>query len=115
MGMDGADLQRAAYTLNAAELEAARLGFHRAHPRRSAKRPIYVTQWMLFAALIAGAFWAARAAPGLTWSVVHYGALALFGIAIAWRLIAASNLKRVLWRLASPAQWPIYTILCPLY
>jgi cellulose synthase/poly-beta-1,6-N-acetylglucosamine synthase-like glycosyltransferase len=115
MGMDGADHQRAAYTLDAAELETARLGFHRAHLRRSAKRPIYITQWVGFGALIAGIVWAWRTAPGITWNVVHYGALALFGVAIAWRLIAASNLKRLLWRIASPEQWPTYTVLCPLY
>jgi cellulose synthase/poly-beta-1,6-N-acetylglucosamine synthase-like glycosyltransferase len=115
MGMDGADPQRAAYSLDAAELEAARLGFHRAHSDRSAKRSIYITQWILFGALIAAFVWVAQTGPALTWNVVHYGALALFGIAIAWRLIAASNLKRLLWRIASPAQWPIYTILCPLY
>lgn len=115
MGMDGADPQRAAYSLDAAELEAARLGFHRAHKHRSAKRSIYITQWLAIIALAAGIWWSSRTAPTLTWSVLHYGALALFGIAIAWRLIAASNLKRLLWRLASPAQWPTYTILCPLY
>jgi len=115
MGMDGADLQRAAYKLDAAELEAACLGFHRAHPHRSAKRSIYITQWLAFIALIAVFVWAAQRAPALTWGAVHYVALAVFGVAIAWRLIAASNLKRLLWRLASPAKWPNYTILCPLY
>jgi cellulose synthase/poly-beta-1,6-N-acetylglucosamine synthase-like glycosyltransferase len=115
MGMDGADLQRAAHTLDAAELEAARLGFHRAHPSRSAKRSIYITQWILSGVLIAAFVRVAQMTPALTWNVVHYGALALFGIAITWRFIAASNLKRLLWRLASPAQWPVYTILCPLY
>jgi glycosyltransferase XagB len=115
MGMDGANLQRAAYSLNASELDDARLGFHRAHPHRSAKRAFYYTQLFAFLALIAAFVWAAQTAPVLTWNVVHYGALAVFGIAIAWRLLAAANLKRVLWRLAAPAQWPTYTILCPLY
>jgi glycosyltransferase XagB len=113
--MDGAERQGAALSLGAAELEAARLGFHRAHPHRSAKRSFYFTQVVAFAALIAGFVWAARTAPALTWSIVYYAALALFGIAIAWRMIAASNLKPVLWRLSAPAQWPTYTILCPLY
>lgn len=115
MGMDGADLQRAAHSLDAAALEAARLGFHRAHPHRSAKRTFYFTQLIALAALIAAFIWAVRAAPALTWDAVHYGALALFGAAILWRLIAAANLKRVLWRLAAPEHWPTYTILCPLY
>jgi len=115
MGMDGADLSRAAHSLDANELEAARLGFHRAHPHRSAKRAFHFTQLIAFAALVAAFVWAAQTAPDVTWNVVHYGALAVFGLAIAWRLLAASNLKRVLWRLAAPAQWPTYTILCPLY
>lgn len=113
--MDGAERQGAALSLDAAELEAARLGFHRAHPHRSAKRPLYVTQILALALLVAAFIWAARAAPELTWDIVHYGALALFAVAIAWRFIAASNLKPLLWRLAAPAQWPAYTILCPLY
>lgn len=113
--MDGAERQGAALSLDAAELEAARLGFHRAYPHRSAKRAIYITQWIAFAAMAAGFVWAARADPDLTWTIVYYAALALFGVAIAWRVIAASNLKPVLWRLSSPAQWPTYTILCPLY
>jgi cellulose synthase/poly-beta-1,6-N-acetylglucosamine synthase-like glycosyltransferase len=115
MGRDGADPQRAAHTLDAAELDAARLGFHRAYPHRSARRRIYITQLVAIAALTWGFAWAARTAPALTWDVVHYVALALFGIAIAWRLLAASNLKRLLWRLAEPGHWPVYTILCPLY
>ena len=113
--MDGADLQRTAHALSAAQLEAARLGFHRAHRRRSAKRTFYVTQVLAVGVLMAGLGWAVRTAPALTWAAVHYGALALFGAAIAWRLVAASNLRRLLWRLASPAEWPTYTILCPLY
>ncbi len=115
MGMDGADRQRAAHALDAAELDAACLGFHRAHPPRSAKRTFYITQLIALIALFSGLVWVVRTAPALTGNIIHYGALALFGVAIAWRLIAASNLKRVLWRLAAPAEWPTYTILCPLY
>jgi len=114
MGMDGAEPQRARQ-LTGAELEAARLGFHRAHPHRSAKRVFYVTQLIAIVTLAAGFVLALRAAPALTWATVHYAALSFFAIAIFWRLIAASNLKPLLWRLTSPAQWPTYTILCPLY
>lgn len=113
--MDGADLQRAAYTLTAVELDAARFNFHRQYPGRSSKRRIYFTQLLAIAVLAAGFVWAARTAPNLTWTSVHYAALAFFGIAIFWRLIAASNLKRLLWRLAEPTRWPTYTVLCPLY
>jgi cellulose synthase/poly-beta-1,6-N-acetylglucosamine synthase-like glycosyltransferase len=115
MGMDGAEAQRAAYTLSAPEVDAARLGFHRSHPHRSAKRSLYVTQLIAVTALIAGIAWAFRNAPALTSAVVHYGALALFGAAVLWRLVAASDLKRLLWRIGEPPLWPTYTILCPLY
>ncbi len=115
MGMDGAEPRPAAYVLNAAELEAARADFHRTQPQRSAKRVIHVTQALALAALVAGIVWAARTAPGLTLAIVHASALILFAIAIAWRMLAASNLRRLLWRLAAPPQWPIYTVLCPLY
>lgn len=115
MGMDGAEPRRAAYRLDAAELEAARIGFHRRHPHRSAKRVFYVTQTLALGAAIASFVWAAREATMLTWTIVHYAALGIFAIAIFWRLLAASNLKPLLWRLAAPTQWPTYTILCPLY
>lgn len=115
MGMDGAEPQRATIALSAAQLEDARLGFHRRFKHRSAKRTFYVTQVLAVIVLIAGFIWIARKAPAITWTTVHYAALVLFGAAILWRLIAAANLKRLLWRLATPAQWPTYTILCPLY
>jgi cellulose synthase/poly-beta-1,6-N-acetylglucosamine synthase-like glycosyltransferase len=120
MGMDGAEPQRdgagvAARALDPDAIEAARFGFHRAHKHRSAKRVFYATQVLVFAAGAAAFVWAARAAPSLTWASVHYGALVLFAIAICWRLIAAGQLQPLLWRLAAPAQWPIYTILCPVY
>jgi len=113
--MDGAEPQHGAHSLDEAGLDVARLGFHRAHKRRSAKRVLYFTQAVVFAAIVASFVWAIRAAPSLTWTIVHYGAFALFATAITWRFIAASNLKPLLWRLAAPAVWPTYTILCPLY
>lgn len=115
MGMDGAEPKPASYAMSAAELDAACLGFHRAQPQRSARRVIHITQLLALAALIAGLVWAARTAPALTWAMIYWSALVLFALAIAWRMLAASNLRRVLWRLAAPAQCPAYTILCPLY
>ncbi len=120
MGMDGAEprldeLRIAAVTLDAAQLDTARFGFHRAFPRRSAKRVFHITQVLGFAALAAALVWAATNAPALTFDVLHYAALALFAAAILFRLIAASSLQLELSRLASPERWPIYTILCPLY
>jgi glycosyltransferase XagB len=115
MGMDGAEPQRAAHTLSAAELENARFGFHRAHKHRSAKRVVHFTQIITFTALSGGFVFALREAPTLTWMILHYAALAFFAGAILWRLLAASNLKPLLWRLAAPVRWPTYTILCPLY
>ena len=64
---------------------------------------------------MAAIVWAFRAAPALSFEVVHIAALALFAIAIALRLIAAASLSPTLSRLAEPAHWPIYTVLCPLY
>lgn len=113
MRRDG--LRAETVTISAAELEQARLGFHRAFPRRSAKRRFHVTQLLIIAALIAALVWAFRAAPAVSFSVLHLTALTLFAIAILWRLIAAASLTPVLSRLAAPEQWPVYTILCPLY
>ena len=119
MGMDGAvrhdGLKEAAATVDAAALDDARFGFERAQPHRSARRVFYVTQVLAFAALIASFVWAIRTDPALTFSVLHITALAAFGGAILVRLIAASSLERVLWRLADPEDFPAYTILCPLY
>ncbi len=120
MGMDGTEprsneLRDAAVAVSAAELDAASLGFHRAFPRRSAKRVIYVTQILFLAALAAAFVWAMREAPALTFGALHFTALALFALAIGFRLIAASSLKPLLSRLAEPKVWPIYRILCPLY
>ena len=56
-------------------------------------------------------------APDLSWGVAHALLYALFLIAMAWRLLAAANLRPQLSRLWTPrdGHWPIYTILCPLY
>jgi glycosyltransferase XagB len=120
MGMDGAEprfdaLRPAAISVGASELDAARYGFHRAHPERSAKRTFYLTQTIGFALLLAGAVLAALLAPAFVFDVMHIGALALFAIAILFRLIAAASLKPMLSRIAEPSHWPVYTLLCPLY
>jgi cellulose synthase/poly-beta-1,6-N-acetylglucosamine synthase-like glycosyltransferase len=119
MGMDGAeklaDLAGTAATVDAAALDSARLGFHRAHPQRSGRRVLFVTQAFAIATVIGGLMWALGSAPAVTFKALHFGALALFACAIFWRLIAASNLTRLLWRLAHPPRFPTYTILCPLY
>jgi cellulose synthase/poly-beta-1,6-N-acetylglucosamine synthase-like glycosyltransferase len=119
-GMDGAEprveaLHAAAVSLGLGDLDNACGGFHRAQRHRSAKRVIYITQALAFAALIAAVAWSFRAAPTLTFSVLHYAALVLFGLAILWRLLAASSLELLLSRIAAPTRWPTYTILCPLY
>jgi glycosyltransferase XagB len=116
MVSDGADrLRPATVSLDAEALAAASHGFHAAFPRRSAKRVFHITQsvWML--ALIAGLVWAILNRPAPTLAILHFSAVALFACAIAWRLLAASSLTPTLTRLAAPAQWPTYTILCPLY
>lgn len=118
--MDGADvkhdgLREAAATPSAAALDGACLGFHRAHPHRSARRTFYFTQLLVFAALIGGVAFAAIKAPSLTFGALYVVTFALFATAIAVRLVAASLLTRVMWRLADQADLPIYTVLCPLY
>ena len=108
-------LRAAAITVSAEQLDAARFGFHRAFPRRSAKRRLHFTQMVALLTLGAGLVWALRAAPAATFGALHAGALALFTIAILWRLVAAASLTSIKSRLAAPASWPTYTILCPLY
>jgi len=120
MGMDGAEprldgLRPAAVSLSATQLDAACNGFHRAFPHHSAKRVFYWTQALVFVALIVGIGWTFYSATALTFDVLHYAALALFGVAILWRLLAASSLELTLSRIAAPAHWPTYSILCPLY
>jgi cellulose synthase/poly-beta-1,6-N-acetylglucosamine synthase-like glycosyltransferase len=117
--MDGAepplDGLRAAASPGAPELDAARYGFHRAFPHRSAKRVFYVTQLLALGALSAVVVWAFRSVPALSWEVLHVGGLVVFACAIFFRLIAAGSLKRPLWRIADPRTFPTYTVLCPLF
>jgi len=118
--MDGGEaqletLRAAAVSLDAVMLDNARYGFDRNHPRRSARRVIYFSQLLVAALAIAGVVLAARTFPRATFGALHVSALALFAVAIFWRLIAAANLEPMLSRLAAPAHWPTYTILCPLY
>lgn len=117
--MDGEDAQAggssAAAPVSAAELDAARLGFHRNHPQRSAKRRIHVTQALWLVALAALVFVALRDFPSATFEALHVAALILFGAAITIRLLAAAQLTPQLSRIAEPTIWPTYTILCPLY
>ena len=116
MGADGADGERAVTaSLDADALTAACNGFHAAFPRRSAKRVFTVTQAIWLSALLGAIGWAIYAHTTLALSGLHAIALALFACAIAWRLLAATSLAPTLQRLAEPARWPVYTILCPLY
>ena len=120
MAMDGAEpgpdrLLEASVSISATELDAARLGFHRRFPHRSAKRVFYFTQAFTLALGCAGLVWAIQAAPELSLSVLHIMALGVFAIVISFRLVAAAHLQPVLSRLADPDDWPVYTILCPLY
>jgi cellulose synthase/poly-beta-1,6-N-acetylglucosamine synthase-like glycosyltransferase len=98
-----------------AALEAAREGFNRTHPHRSAKRRVYFTQFLALVA-ISGAIGTALAlAPASAFVVLSLAAYLLFSAAILLRLFAAAHLRPVLTRLAAPDQPPTYTILCPLY
>jgi cellulose synthase/poly-beta-1,6-N-acetylglucosamine synthase-like glycosyltransferase len=114
--MDGTRLGNLrAVVVDAAELEAACFGFDRSQPHRSARRRLYVTQalWLCVVVTLLGG--ALCTQPRFTLGALHVAALTLFGLAILVRLLAAARLTPVLSRLAEPARWPIYTILCPLY
>ncbi|MGE0743233.1 MAG: hypothetical protein AB7O98_18000 [Hyphomonadaceae bacterium] len=120
MGMDGGEprlegLRRASVSPDAVQLDAARFGFDRAFPQRSARRTFFVTQILAFALLAGAIAWAFEAAPSLTFGALHIGALVLFALAILWRLLAAANLSPLLSPLAADARLPTYTLLCPLY
>jgi len=119
MAMDGAEpstdrLLEASAAVSSDELDTARFGFHQHFPKRSAKRVFFATQTIALLALISGLIWAMLEAPALTLTALHVAAFALFAIVIGFRLIAAAHLQPVLSRLAEPATWPTYTILCPL-
>lgn len=120
MGMDGGEmrldgLRYAATHVDAAALDAACHGFDRAHKHRSAKRALYFTQIVAFLAALAGLIAAFLFAPDITFTALRIVAFVLFSAAIMLRLFAAASLKQPLSRLASPARFPTYTILCPLY
>lgn len=120
MGLDGRgprfdELRPASIRVEPEALARAANGFHQNFPRRSAKRVLHVSQLILLG-LVGYGLWRAHAFDaGLTIRVLYGVAFGLFAAAIIWRLIAAARLRPVLSRLAAPAQWPTYTILCPLY
>lgn len=118
MGMDGeaTDAGRsAAPAVDAAALAAASQGFHAAFPHRSAKRTVYVTQAICFLALLAALWWMLSLYPRPTLDLLKVAALALFATLIFVRLLAAAQITPIPLQLATPTQWPIYTVLCPLY
>jgi glycosyltransferase XagB len=111
--LDG--LREAAATVDAAALDAARYGFDKAHPDRSARRVLHYVQAAIGLLILAAIGWAFYTNAALAWRIAYFGALILFGAMITLRLIAAAALTFPLSRLAAPAEFPIYTILCPLY
>lgn len=115
MGMDGGEPRPVAASVDAERLDTARFGLYRASPRRSARRVFHVTQLLSFAVLGVGLYWLFRIQPRASLNALHLAALALFALAILWRLIAAASLKPLLSRIAAPTAWPTYTILCPIY
>lgn len=114
---DGGAWRSASVSIETDALEAARLGLHRAAPARSARRVLFWTQ--AGALSLAGwALWLALQRDSATASrVLLWIAYALFAMTTLWRLWAAANLTPVLSRLGEPrdGQWPVYTVLCPLY
>ncbi|MBY0564253.1 MAG: glycosyltransferase [Hyphomonadaceae bacterium] len=95
-------------------VEAGASGFHRAFPQRSAKR-LHVLQALWLLALLAGLIWASVHYPRPTQTAIHFLGLFLFSAMIFTRFLAAAQITPIPMRLASPASWPTYTVLCPLY
>lgn len=119
MGMDGDfrldDLKPAAASVSRDTLDDACSGLKREQPRRSAHYVLSFGQIVVGLLVTAAAVWAFSNALGVTPTVLHYAAVLLFATAVLWRLVAASNLSPILWRLAESGELPTYTILCPLY
>jgi cellulose synthase/poly-beta-1,6-N-acetylglucosamine synthase-like glycosyltransferase len=110
-------LRLAALEPTAETLEQAREGFHRAAPRRSARRVLHWSQIFAGLALAAGLVWLAREFPSETARTAYWLAFTLFATAILWRLFAAASLAPVRRKIFTPSAgaWPTYTILCPLH
>ncbi|MDZ4689760.1 glycosyltransferase family 2 protein [Terricaulis sp.] len=119
MGLDGGvrldELRAAAISIGAADLEAAREGFHRAYKSRSAKRTFHYTQIFALALIASAIAYGIHIAPDLAWPLIRAAAITLFASAILLRLFAAAHLRPLLSRLADTPTCPTYTILCPLY
>lgn len=119
MSADGAPKSpspsKAAILVSADESRCACAAFHAARPIVSARRRIYATQALVIAGLVWSVVEAIRRFPTLTFMAAHAAAFSLFAAMIGWRWIAAARLKPRLSRIAAPAAWPVYTILCPLY
>ncbi len=113
---DTASLRAAAITVDAGAVSAASEQLHRTAPSRSAKRVLLWTQALVLTACLWGLWLAVRQDPALAWRLALVFAYALFLVATCWRLIAAASLRPLLSRLAEPEHdWPIYTLLCPVY
>lgn len=115
MGMEGSAGAGSAIIASAAELEAASLGFHRAFPRRSAKRTFHVTQAIWLVAVLAGLVASFHFYPLVTGASLYALAIFVFAAFIFTRLLAAARLSDPPRRLAQLSTWPTYTVLCPLY
>src|SRR5688572_14589490 len=105
--MDGAraqadELRAAPAIADAAELDAARFGFHAAHPQHSAKHRLHLTQLACFILLAGLLGCALYAAPAPALDVLYAAAFAFFAAAILLRLVAAGQLQTLKSSLAEP-------------
>ncbi len=105
----------AAAAPDAATLDAACFGLYRTSPHLSARHSFERGQVLCLLALAAAFLTAAVAAPNAILAVVRLLAFLLFAAVICWRLLAAVRRAPIPLALASPARYPIYTLLCPLY
>lgn len=119
--MDGAEeagaLRPATIEVSSEALDRARFGFHRAFPRLSAKRVLFVTQGVGLGLIGWGVAAALDRDAALTLRIMFLAAYLVFAACIIWRLLAAANLTPLLSRIGEPrgGVWPTYTLLCPVY
>jgi cellulose synthase/poly-beta-1,6-N-acetylglucosamine synthase-like glycosyltransferase len=102
-------------TIGAEALEAACEALARARPAHSAKRTVTIVQGLCILLATAGLIAALFYCWPATTLALRIGAYVLFASAIILRIVAAGHLKTPRSRLAAPTQWPVYTVLCPLY
>jgi cellulose synthase/poly-beta-1,6-N-acetylglucosamine synthase-like glycosyltransferase len=97
---------------------AARFSLSRAAPLLSARRRLYLHQFVVIVVVGAAIYWSVKAFPSATFHAAHALAFAIFTILTVMRLAAAATALaplpphgKTIWR----DDLPVYSILIPLY